>query len=85
MTTLIDAISTSTGIGSLILIVVGIVGIIAYFFKIRNVYVLLLSLLCIAAGGVMLGLATDVIDIVWNGWKTPAPVVPTPDVPTPSG
>lgn len=63
--------ATSTGIASVILLVLGLITLLAYAFKIRNAYVLVLSLALLAAGGIMLGVATDVISIAWNGWDTP--------------
>lgn len=71
MTTIMDAMATSAGIASVILLVLGLIMLIAYALKVRNVYVLVLSLALMVAGGIMLGVATDVISIAWNGWDTP--------------
>ena len=71
MTTIMDAMATSTGIASVILLVLGLIMLLAYAFKLRNAYVLVLSLALLAAGGILLGVATDVISIAWNGWDTP--------------
>ncbi|MFA6803571.1 MAG: hypothetical protein WCR24_03660 [Candidatus Methanomethylophilaceae archaeon] len=70
MTTIMDAMATSAGIASVILLVLGLIMLIAYA-QVRNVYVLVLSLALMVAGGIMLGVATDVISIAWNGWDTP--------------
>ena len=76
MTALIDAIQTSTGIAACVFLAIGVLTFIAWLFRARSPYVVIASVVCFVIGGILLGMAADVITFDWNALNS-TPTTPT--------
>ena len=77
MTALIDAIQTNMGIAACVFLAIGVLTFIAWLFRARSPYVLIASIVCFIVGGILLGIAADIIAFDWNALNN-TPTTPTP-------
>jgi len=76
MTTFIDAIQTNMGIAACVVLAMGVLTLVAWLFRARSPYVLIASIVCFVAGGILMGMATDIISFDWSALNTTPTTTP---------
>ena len=77
MTAIIDAIQTNIGIAACVFLAIGVLTFIAWLFRARSPYVLIASIVCFIVGGILLGIAADIIAFDWNALNSTPTTTPT--------